>query len=439
VKKVPEKHKGQGIFVRCLKCKWQVKDECKLTGKHLSTCKYKDKHKYELLVHLAEDRRRQKILHTENFDEVLIENVKFRAEMKANRGNNGTLQTREKIKTNLFDLIVEYLDNLDGKNPIIHLNIPVAKRHRTNIALILKRFATSLRDKGYNLKYLDAKDVTDIEVDIFNRYVLSLDLAHSTYNAHLVGLKTFYNWIIDKKDYKINNPFKHTSLQFNTDKEVQIITQKEFNSLLGVVTPENGYMFFKNPNARQKGKYMYRDYLVMAFKLALETGCRREELVELKWNFLRVLPDGAECLYINNLKVNRIKTSKAHGKFKRPIPITNSLRTLLNEMGLNEKAGKDEYIIERPKGVSAMKFAENISRAFNHYIKLVDTGNRKIEFMDLRKTYITFLTLKLGNKAKIFTGHASDDILIDSYLAKEYIAGDLSNFNMFEGKKSEAI
>ena len=96
--------------------------------------------------------------------------------------------------------------------------------------------------------------------------------------------------------------------------------------------------------------------------------------------------------------------------------------------------GTDAYVIPRPSDVSESSLLKNISRAFNHYIKLVDTQGRKIEFKDLRKTYFTHITMALGNKAKLFTGHADDKMLEDHYLAKEFMAGNLRDFSMHGGE-----
>lgn len=58
--------------------------------------------------------------------------------------------------------------------------------------------------------------------------------------------------------------------------------------------------------------------------------------------------------------------------------------------------------------------------------------DRKIEFKDLRKTYITHLSMRLGKDTKIFTGHGDDQVLRDSYIAEEFVAANLSDFSVFD-------
>ena len=58
------------------------------------------------------------------------------------------------------------------------------------------------------------------------------------------------------------------------------------------------------------------------------------------------------------------------------------VRTLLLELGLNEKRGSSDFIIER-NGLSYKYMMQCVSRGFGHFIKLASV--RKVEFKDLRK------------------------------------------------------
>jgi len=173
----------------------------------------------------------------------------------------------------------------------------------------------------------------------------------------------------------------------------------------------------------------YKKYLVNAFHLALQTGCRREEIALLKWNNIVELEQGVEVLKIENLKVNRIMTGEDGGEYQRFIPITKSLKSLLISMGYDEKKGTNQFIIDRPKDMEITYFMDTLSRGFSHYFKLV--SDRGLQFKDLRKTYITRITEKLGTSAKIFTGHSSDTILKNHYIASEYTAAKLNDLELF--------
>ena len=73
---------------------------------------------------------------------------------------------------------------------------------------------------------------------------------------------------------------------------------------------------------------------------------------------------------------------------------------------------------------------DELTRGFSHFIKLAT--NRKIAFADLRKTYISYISKKLGTKAKTFTGHEDDQVMRDYYIAEELMVADLDNFNLFD-------
>ncbi len=142
------------------------------------------------------------------------------------------------------------------------------------------------------------------------------------------------------------------------------------------------------------------------------------------------LDDKTPVFRVNNLKVNRIQTGKDEGVNIRDIPVTKGLMNLLMEMGYNKKKGINEYILERENDISTQYMMRFISQGFGHFIKLATT--RKIQFKDLRKTYITKAVMVLGDKAKTFTGHAGDEVLKNHYIANAYLVADLGNFSVFD-------
>ncbi|MFI5151462.1 MAG: hypothetical protein ACHQRM_17170 [Bacteroidia bacterium] len=132
---------------------------------------------------------------------------------------------------------------------------------------------------------------------------------------------------------------------------------------------------------------------------------------------------------IDNLKVNRIQTGLASGKYVRYVAITSSLMELLQELGFQKGKTMKGYVLARLAELSLKYVMTALSRGFNHYIERVTT--RGIQFKDLRKTYTTHLTVALGPNAKMFTGHASDEVLKKHYLSGAYLAGNLGDFRMF--------
>jgi|SRR4051812_32330058 hypothetical protein len=111
-------------------------------------------------------------------------------------------------------------------------------------------------------------------------------------------------------------------------------------------------------------------------------------------------------------------------KYVKYVPITASLKKLLLKCGYLNNKGSDKFIIPFPQKFKISYVQDIISRAFTHYIRLIT--DRKIEFKDLRKTYITSITMALGDKAKLFTGHSDDAVIQKHYLADSVLMGGLT-------------
>ena len=425
VLKVPAKYKRVGLKVKCLKCKYQVSERCGETANSIATCQHKDKHRFNLVVCVpgSPGARRTKILDTTNLETALTELSKFREECKRNNYHKSMVQTTTQ-QTTITAFATAYLDTISGQNTPTFLIRQRSEEHIGDCRRVISRFCISLKKRGYNIGTLDLKDIHDEQVQVFHEFLLEeLKLGQTTYNKHFVIMKTFFNWVIKVKDYDISNPFRHAELRYDK-REKNIVNKEEFEKLLSVITPENGYIKIKN-----KRRNLYRPWLVNALKLALETGLRTEELVVLRWSHIVDLGNDVLIFKISNLKVNRIQTGESVGKYVKHIPITQSLMKLLMGMGYDEKKNSDGYIIERTKSETTKYMMVAVSRGFNHYIKLAT--ERDLKFKDLRKTYITHITLALGDKAKLFTGHSNDEVLINHYLSGAYLAGSLCKFNMF--------
>jgi integrase len=413
-----------------------------MTGKSRKTCKFIDKQKYNLVVHVSgtEDRRRMKILDTDHFETALAEMIKFRQELKTT-GFHRAEGRRTEQKTTLKEFIKEYLDACSNEHHLAHLNRPVGNEHLRAIRNCLTHFSESFIKAGYKYDILEMREIGDNEIQLYNKYWhVTLGRSGLQYKKQLVLLKTFFNWVIRAKRQQIFNPFLAAKLTFKRNKTLRMVSSDEFNRLIEATVPEKGEKFDK----KGINRYVYRNYLIPAFKIALETGLRREEIALLKWNNLFDIEDGVLVLNIDNLKVNKLmdvdynenhkEYGKGQGNYKKPVPVTKGLKDVLIELGLYEKKGSNDYIISRPSDVSTKQFSDCISRGFTHYIKDI---NSALKFSDLRKTYITHLTKKLKGNAKLFTGHSNEKIMMDHYVVGGFIAGDLDNFSVLKSKSSQ--
>ena len=425
--RVPNKFKRCGIKIKCLKCKWQLTDRCPLKNSNLNSCEFKHQHRYNLIVCVPNTKssRKTKIIETKDFNLAMIELGKFKESLKENGYQKTPPTDKKKSSFLLVSLAADYLDNISGVNTPEHLIRIRSKLHIGECKKVIQRFCIALEKNGYNIKNIELGTITDHEVAFFHSYIKhELKLSQSSYNKHFVIMKAFVNWVIKIKMLNVHNYFAHAELTFER-KEKTIITKEEFNTLLEVATYENGWGL----HAGERRNY-YKSWITNAFRLALETGTRAEELVTLKWNNIIEIEDGVKVIKINNLKVNRIQTGTDKGKNIRYIPITKGLTSLLDQMGYFIQEGSDDFILEREDNLTTKYLMTFISRSFGHFIKLAT--ERKIEFKDLRKTYITRISQILGENTKIFTGHADNEVLKNHYISSAYLVGNLKDFDVFK-------
>lgn len=420
--KIPAKYDRCGIKIKCLKCKSQVGAVCGKTKKNISTCDYKEQHRFNLIVCVPKNpgARRTKILDTRNFNDALIELSKFRQELETKNYHKQKIKTPEK-NTLLSYFMASYLDAISGVNTPKHLIRLRSKDHIDDTVRTFKRFNHALTEAGYNFKGMDATEVTDEELSIFHDYLFDdLLLSECSYKKHITIMKTLFNWIIRVKDYNVINVFNHVVLRTYA-KEITLIQKSEYEKFLSAISKENSF----DPSSK---KYLYRPWLKSAYRLALETGLRREELLTIKWCDIVKIDGGKLVCQIDNLKVNRILTGRDTGVHNKYIPVTKSLIALLNELGYDNLRGTDQWIIDRPTNQSLRQAKDLLSRGFTHYIKLA--SDRSLKFGSLRKTYITKLTLAAGTNAKLFTGSSSDEVLKNHYLSTAFIAANLDDFTI---------
>ena len=431
--KVPAKYNRCGIKVKCLKCKWQLGDgkchENKDDLKSILKCCHKEKHRFNLTVCVpSTDSRRMKSIKTRVFSEALIEMENFRKELFETNYQKPIQIIQQNKSGDLFvELCADYLDFQSGENTPSHLKRKRSKDHISDCKRTLERFCIALSKKGYKLEILNVKSIGDNEVGFFHDYLVEefgFQKDSSSYNRHFRVGKAFINWCIEQKQIDMFNPFTKAELKVER-KNLEVITKDEFQRLLEVTTEENGY----DPNPLGKKHNAYFPWLKTAFKLAIETGLRNDEIIRLKWSDLSTLDKEKKAFQINDFKVNRKQFGTEGGKNKKIVPLTAGLMDLLNELGFEENVGKDVPILNTDNYGSDSTIEKAISRAFGHYIKQVT--DKPLQFKNLRKTYISHLVMALGDKAKLFTGHSDDEVLMNHYISKAWTAGGLSEFRVF--------
>jgi integrase len=362
-----------------------------------------------------------RIVDTRNFDAALVEMSNFRQELNIS-GYHKADNRIEVVKPTFVNYVCEYLNSMSNINTPLHLVRKVTPKHLTETTTVLKRFGIALEKAGYNVEIMNLKDINDRHEELFYKYInFELNLSNVSYNKYFTIMKSFWNWCIKVKEYDGRNPFGKAKLLFEKH-DNRIFTRSEFYRILEAVTPENGAS-----NRSNETRNYYRPWLVDAYRLCLETGMR-SDYVNLKWDSLITLENGVEIFGVSNQKVNRIKTGEDTGKYLRYIPVTKSLKKLLVELGYDKKKGTNTFLLEADGEQSRKYLSELITRSFSWFAE--KAGVTGLTIKNLRKTYITKLTMVMGTSAKTYTGHSDEQILQNHYLSQSYLTSNLKDFDV---------
>lgn len=211
----------------------------------------------------------------------------------------------------------------------------------------------------------------------------------STVKSRFYALSSFYDDLISEDIYKKQNPFKNQgvkkvlSLQCprNEEQKGKALTKEMVEKVLSQVDND-------------------RDYLLL--KLLFVTGCRRSEMLKIKWNDFKYDKELDKWFLI-------IRNDVGKGQKYREISISNDVIDLLkNYSGWG--AGElevDDYEI----------FKMSASTLYNVVRKYSKKAGVKISPHDTRRTTLTRL-IDVGvplNKVQGFSGHAQISTLMDLY------------------------
>jgi len=426
----------KGLFVYCKKCDYIIDSRmCNTSGKRISTCKYKDQHVFKAIVAIPGTdgkKRKTRIFNTRNTQEAIRLKFEFDEELiqmdyQSNQNHKMKEISKPQLLIECMTMYVGYLNNSGVESHKIKTR---SKGHIAEAERFFKYFCLCLKANQIDHNIFRVDQLNDRIVGMLHQYILNkLGYKNKTYNKFISLFRQFTNWLIDKKGYAILNPFNEVTRRKVTTNNVTM-TKLEFEKLLAVITKENGEKIFKNKDKRN----LYRAWLPDAFRLALETGLRREEFMTLRFNDIKENEEG-ELLFIqqDNFKVNRINgiDDNDEGKQVKNLPITFGLRALLTELGYHEKRGSEKFIIAPYESSSRITMIDVVSKAFTHFWS--KTGIKKsIQLKNLRKTYITSLVQHFGDKANIISNHSGMDVLKKHYVNQQQLVAGATDFSVFK-------
>ena len=391
-------HKGLKIFCRT----------CRVDN---SNCRHYDRQVYRVRIHVPGTKNATKSFYLEakNYNDAIIECALIEKELIQN-GFEKVKQIDSLSLTDysIGDALVKYREYMSGESKYAHLKKNLTQEHIDECV----RFCWKLVENVALTKNIKRTRPTDIKIeDVSNFYKWAeQNYSSTTFNKCFNAIRTFFEFLIDIENIDMKNPFRNFVPKVVTPSNIDIITEDEFNQILGAVDTYNPYITLRGKGEKKK---MFKPFLKDGFKLFLLTGGRREEVVDLKWSDIYSTPQGIKLFIFDNLKVNRIK--KDSKERKKYIGINADLEDFLIELGMNEKIGKDEYILSPNRDRITKTMMSDLSKGFTHYKN--GAGIKKdISLSNLRKTYLTWHHQILGDDTGLVSSHSTTHVLDKYYL-----------------------
>jgi integrase len=432
---IDKRDKVKGLFTYCQKCQLLIDNRiCGNTKKRLSTCKNTDKHMFKAIVSIPGTdgtKRKTKVFRTRDIQEASRLKYDFVNELiESDYQSTKALTTDNEVSkpTLLIECMAMYIGYLNNEGVAAHKVKIRTTDHIKDIERFFRYFCLSLKENNVDHTLITVYQLNEKAVALLHNYIIDiLNYKNKTYNKFMGAMRQFVNWLIEKRNYDLKNHFVGVSRRSEIIDKT-IVSKSEFKKLLSVLDPEKGMKEYSTGER----KNMYRTWLSKAFRLALETGLRREEFMSIKYNDIVLDEKGVPTfIKIENFKVNRINgVSGTENAIMKHIPITKGLRTLLDELDYKTNKGSDNYIIAKEEKTTLKTRIDVISKAFTHYWQFTAI-EKKAQLKHLRKTYLTALVQQFGEKANLISSHSGIDVLKKHYVNDQELIKATNDFSVF--------
>ena len=438
---IPEGKRGHKMTVYCYRCERNVSDICKESGKPLQRCLFGSKHAFKVYVPVpgTDNARKTKTLKTRDVNEAIKQAIEFEKEIKGN--NYQTEPRRLEIKKGnsnqrrntphlLIDALSRYIGFLNNENVPEHRIKQRSQDHIKDVERAIQEFVQCLKENRHDVPNFSVENINDDVMGELFTYYNRKKFAPRTYNKRLSHLTTFMNHYIKEYNSDLKNWFDGINRK-GINSNPESISKTEFEALLKRITFENGVKEYESEIKPTRN--VFRPWLANGYKLALLSGRRREEVINL--NFKDVIADDEgvpTVIKVEDYKVNRIQHQEDEaGKKFIYVPVTRELYQLMLELGYEKYKGTNTYMLAPEiQGNRSRQMCDTLSRGFSHYYEQLETG-KKLTFKSLRKTYITNLSIFMGGNAKSVTGHSDNAVIEKHYLDKQVIAKAAQGFEVF--------
>lgn len=393
-------------------------------SKNIKQCNHPENQKYRCIVKVA-GKSKVHYPNTRDYDEALRSSIEFKQTVR-----KGVYIPSKRSKTinashmSLLESAEVYLDFIsDIGVPEQKLN-NFTKKHINQVKKHIQQFFDEIRKHGAEPSNIALVDLDDTLVGYWYT-LLTNHYSEGSWNTIKRIMCAWINYFINKKKIQMENPFNEVKIKV-TKKKIESVTEEEFYGVLNAI--DNATPYEQLNDKKRTVKNRYRTYLKDAFKLAVMTGLRREELVTLRWSDLFVSKKTGGLMFAcRNLKVERQKQADYELKY---VPIYPQLMDFLIELGYEDKVGTDDYIIAPERSCNENTMMVQLTKSWTHYFKQVFPDRPNKPLKHLRKTYLSYLNVEVGDKISDYSSHSGIKVLEDHYLDKE-ITTRGGNMRMF--------
>lgn len=432
--------KFKGLHIVCKGCGKQIE----INNSEYKECKHPlEKQKYKAVIR-HKGVRKTRDLKAIIYDEAIKELIDFKNELNnpiklktiKNLRNDIKIESKDEVKyERLIDCILMYSDYLENVDvPFFEQRVRSREYIRDTVGYIMK-FKDYLEKQGFNMERLSIYQIDKNIVSKYFELLFKTLKSVATYNHHVRTLKSFYKFLIEKKEYKkLDNPMNFAKLK-NVTLNTISVDDNDFDKILRCFdeTQENDTIHTYKNGVTKK---MYRPYIKFAIELVAYTGMRLVEALSIKFCDI-VTNEYGEIEYVKGIDIKFEKTHN-HDNSKPvkyvPIPITPELEDLLNRLHYRNYLGQDKYLIANDENISRESLAKQLTHSFGFYRDKAGV-TAKIGLKHLRKTFLTKIQISTGMVTSL--GYQKTASVIEkNYLDKSKIAKSVKDkgFRLFEDK-----
>ncbi|MDR3581640.1 MAG: site-specific integrase [Oryzomonas sp.] len=310
----------------------------------------------------------------------------------------GTLQKYEKIKNrSFFELATDYL---------VHCRHQKDYRNKHSIVNMLKSYFGDIPLNSFSKK----------QIQMYQIDMLENEISETTVNRKVAVLKHMFT-IAEEWGDTTEEMLKlvHEVKMYKLDNcRIRFLHDDEIPKLLDACDYLREFKNGKTEIQKQK-------HLKPILRFALNTGCRKQEILSLRWKQV-------------DLKLGIVTLDKTKNGEKRHIPINETLNELLADMKEENKAG-NQWVFHDPE--TGKRFTD-VTHSFKTACKRA--GIEDFHFHDLRHTFASHLVMSgvdLTTVSKLM-GHKSLKMTLRyAHLAPQHFTKAVNTLNSIMKQKAQ--